>query len=148
MSKAGRAELVKTLSKALLIYTLTLIIIYSIINSSLTRISTIYINSLGKLIIAMFITLLTVLILRTIKSSNLTDYLIIPSVVTLGISLLIYEHLAISQRGLKVYVLPLINVLIHDGHAVLSVDLGQLFLLIALILILLKTRILRGKSKV
>jgi len=148
MSKAGRAELVKTLSKALLIYTLTLIIIYSIINSSLTEISTMYINSLGKLIIAMFITLLTVLILRIIKSSNLTDYLLILSVVTLGISLLIYEHLAISQRSLKVYVLPLINILIHDGQAVLSVDLGQLLLLIALILILLKTRILKSKSNV
>jgi len=148
MSKAGRAELVKILGKALLIYALILITMYSIINSSLTRISTIYMNSLGKLIIAMFITLLTVLVLRIIKSSNFIDYLLILSAATLGTSLLIYEYLIISRRSLEVHVLPLINILVHNGHAVLSVDLGQMLLLVAIILILLKVRVIKKKSNI
>jgi len=147
MSKAGRAELLKTLSKVILTYILSIIIIYSIINSSLTAIHNLYVSPLSVTIIAMFIMLFITLILRTIRASEFTDYLLILSVTTLSISLLTHEYLTFSQRSLKVYILPLINIVTHDDHMVLSIDVGQLLLLAALALILAKVIRTRGILK-
>ena len=147
MSKAGRAELLKTLSKVILTYILSIIIIYSIINSSLTAIHNLYVSPLSVTIIAMFIMLFITLTLRTIRASEFTDYLLILSVTTLSISLLTHEYLTFSQRSLKVYILPLINIVTHDDHMVLSIDVGQLLLLAALALILAKVIRTRGILK-
>jgi len=147
MSKAGRAELLKTLSKVILTYILSIIIIYSIINSSLTAIHNLYVSPLSVTIIAMFIMLFITLTLRTIRASEFTDYLLILSVTTPSISLLTHEYLTFSQRSLKVYILPLINIVTHDDHMVLSIDVGQLLLLAALALILAKVIRTRGILK-
>ena len=137
MSKAGRAEHISILIKVLLAYSSLLFITYIVINASMRSIHSLPLNSLSEITMAAFLVFLISLLLRIIKSVPITNYLLLISLILLGITLFIQERIIFGRRSVKVYTLPLINVLVHDDHRVLSIDLGQLFILAFLILIII-----------
>lgn len=147
VSRAGRSEF-KTIIKALLTYSLLLIIAYTIVSSSLTipHYTYVFVSSLDSTIISAFMVFFIVLMLRIVMATQFTNYLLITSLTLLGTSLLINEYIVIHQRNLNVYILPLMNILIHGNYAVLSIDLGQLFLLTTLILI--ATKVIHTKNTI
>ena len=142
MNSAGRADK-HNLLRALTLYGLILTII-SLILIITYKYYTAELDILRLLVVSSFTTIVLLLIARSLRSGLVLEYAVITSLYGFSIIFMSYEYLVLRSRDVDVTIIPLLNIIRHEGRYALSIDLGQLVLVIALVLTAIK---LRGKGR-
>jgi len=86
-------------------------------------------------VLTAFLTTLVFVVASVIKYARKIIYALICSLISVTVSFYLYEHYIIISRHLSALPLPLIIILSNGSHSTYVIDIGQLSLIIAVILL-------------
>ncbi len=87
------------------------------------------------LVLTAFLTTLVFVVASVIKYARKVIYALVFSLISVTVSFYLYEYYIVISRHLSVLPLPLIIILSNEGHSTYAIDLGQISLIIAILLI-------------
>ncbi len=149
MSEAGRSDrgggrsALLSIVLSIATYLILMFIFYPVIAYG-TR-GAINVSPYRYLFVASFLALVASVIIRAVITSEVLNHLILVSLLATSLMAFIDEYETIASRHLSFKVLPFILILNHGSKEVISIDLGQLLLAIAVILAIITYLRSRGR---
>ncbi len=142
--RRGRRSALLSIVLSIATYLILTLIFYPVIAYG-TR-GAINVSPYRYLFVASFLALVASVIIRAVVTSEVLNHLILVSLLATSLMAFIDEYEAITSRHLSFKVLPFVLILKHGSKEVISIDLGQLLLAIAIILTLITYLRSRGNT--